>query len=122
MMIEYDISDSWLLIAYFANSMAVYADPVRTSDLLTKPDHPLTEEVLADMTGFVTELLSGQVTKLVRGVEGYELAIAGIEDVFHVISLNRSFLPTQIIKDILMRLRCPADLHLYSDDFGGNEI
>lgn len=82
------------------------------------PDHPRTKADLKKFEEFQREVEQGLIKKQVRGNDGYEEADATVFDIERITRFDRDW-SGQIIKDVLNKLRCPLDLHLYADDFGG---
>jgi len=78
------------------------------------------ELTMADMTeleSFQTSVGVGEVSYRARGT----VAVADMDLIRYKTRHNRPYTP-EIIEDIMNKRRCPADLHLYTDDFGGDEI
>ena len=88
--------------------------------LANRPDHARTKQQLKKFEQFQRKVEQGQIKKKIRGDDGYEEVNANVEDVTRIIRLDRDW-SENIIEDVLNHLRCPLDLHLYADDFGGEE-
>jgi len=82
------------------------------------------ELTMADMTeleSFQNRVIAGEVLHKVRFSNTYDEQVADMEAVAHATRFQRDYTP-EIIEDIMNKRRCPADLHLYADDFGGEDV
>ena len=83
-------------------------------------DHPRNKEKLKKLEAFQRKVEKGEIKMRKRIAEGYDLITADMKKVAHITRLDRDW-TEEIITDVLLGLRCPADLHLYADDFGSGE-
>lgn len=81
--------------------------------LAHKPDHMRLKQELKEFEKLQRDIEQGKVKKNKDGEE----VNATVADVEHITRLNRSWTP-DILKEVLLKLRCPLDLHLYADDLG----
>ena len=94
---------------------------VSLGECLNKKNNKLDKDKGAELKAFLKDLDGGKVQIRQRGKEGYELRSATLEDTIRKMKLDRDYFPIQKVKDIMTGLRCPADLHLYADDYGTGE-
>jgi len=94
-------------------------DAVFLSSISFKPN--VTVEKLEAMDIFQTKVNDGKVLRKVRINNAYENQEADMASVAHATRFQRDYTP-EIIEDIMNKRRCPADLHLYADDFGGEDV
>jgi len=94
-------------------------DAVFLSSISFKPN--VTVEKLEAMDIFQTKVNDGKVLRKVRVNNAYENQEADMAAVAHATRFQRDYTP-EIIEDIMNKRRCPADLHLYTDDFGSEEL
>ena len=114
-----DMNDKILNLAYWTNSI-VDSEWNTVFELMFKPDFEIEEWYFDVLTAFKEEVDAGLVPMLEKIDGEYVERATTIDDLLDTIKLNR-FYTVDIIKDLLMKKRCPSDLHLYSDDFGGED-
>ena len=84
-------------------------------------DHPRDKETLQKFEAFQRKVERGEVKTLRRTEEGYEEVNATTEDIEHITRHDRDW-TTEKIEKVMRHEICPSDLHLYSDDFGTEEV
>ena len=114
---EYDdMRDADVALAHFINDELTEAW-VPVFNAMCKPDFPVTTESLAEYKAFKVEIDAGTVMmedeRVVDAVEEKYIRVATLPDVIAVLKLNRRY-TVAIIKDLLLKKRCPADLTLYN--------
>ena len=105
------------IVKTFTEAIAVTYDPNVLAKKFNKKDHLWTEAKAYKFVQFKGKVEARGVKKRIRTKDGYEEVTATFVDVLKVTRFNRDYTP-QIIEDLLLKKRCPVDLHLYSDDFG----
>ena len=81
----------------------------------------LTMADITELESFQNRVIAGEVLHKVRVSNAYEEQVADMAAVAHATRFQRDYTP-EIIEDIMNKRRCPADLHLYTDDFGSEEL
>ena len=94
-------------------------DAIFLTMMSLKPN--MTVEKLEAMDIFQANVIDAKVMMKIRVGTEYTWQSASMEDVAHATRFQRDYTP-EIIEDILNKKRCPADLHLYTDDFGSEEL
>ena len=81
-------------------------------------DHKRTAKELRDLEKFQRKVEKGDIKTRKRDAEGeWQEAVADMAEVAQITKLDRHW-TAEILTDVLAGLRCRADLHLFSDDFG----
>ena len=91
---------------------------VRLYKCLIKPDFPVQGEDHSSLIMMFYGIQAGQVPMIKRVDGKYKEVPATFDDICNVFKLNRKYLPADKALEILMKLRCPLDGHLYADNFG----
>ena len=108
-----DMRDADVALAYFVNEELTEAW-VPVFNAMCKRGNPVTPEGLESFKVFKAEIDAGTVMEEVE-VEGEKfLVTATLMSVIRVITLLDRHYTVPIIKDLLLKKRCPLDFHEYN--------